>query len=170
MRPVFASLLSLMLAAPAYAFDFKGITLGQPTTVAQVEEKLRVRCGTGVSGTQVCNGSVTIGKVLATMNLVINAQGVVRRINLSLSPESFDVLAPLLIEKFGSPALTTKGEVQNRMGAKFEQTTHLWKDDHENHVEYSRYAGSVGKSFLSFTTKEDRDLVASLRGNRRDDL
>mgnify|MGYP003402239828 FL=1 len=170
MRLALASLLAVFVNQPSYAFDFKGIVLGQPATVAQVEEKLGIRCGAGIDSIQVCNGGVTIAQERATVNLVINDQGVVRRINLSLSPESFDVVAPLLIEKFGAPTATTKGELQNRMGAKFEQTTHLWKDDQENHVLYSRYAGTVDKSFLSFTTKEDRGLLANLRGNRRSDL
>lgn len=160
----------IFLSPLAYPFDFKGISIGQPSTPTQVEEKLGVRCGAGASGMQVCNGNVTIARESASMNLVINANGVVRRINLSLSPKSFDIVAPLLIDKFGPPSSTKNDVIQNRMGAKFEQVTHMWTDEDGNIVWYARYAGAIDKSLLSFTSKEERDLLQERRGSRTSDL
>jgi len=104
------------------------------------------------------------------MNLVINGQGIVQRIHLSLSSSSFETIAPLLIEKFSPPIRTDRGEVQNRMGAKFEQVNHLWKGENGVEVYYSKYAGTIDKSSLSFTTKEDRELMGKSKANRRSDM
>ena len=41
---------------------------------------------------------------------------------------------------------------------KFEQVNHLWKGENDVEVYYSKYAGTVDKSSLSFTTNEDRQL------------
>ena len=160
----------LLLPSVALGFDFKGIAIGAPATPEQVQEKLGVRCGAGADGKQVCNGNVTIAQERSYMILVISAQGVVQRIFLSLSPEAFDIVAPLLLEKFGPAASTSRSQVQNRMGAKFDQVIHLWKDEQENQVFYSRYSGTVDKSVLSFTTKEDRGMLNKNRGNPKSDI
>ena len=169
MRQPYLALMALVLPLQAIAFDFKGIVLGGPATPAQVNDKLGVSCGTGISGTQVCNGSVSIARENAKMNLLINASGIVQRIDLSLSPSSFDVIAPLLIEKFGPPAKTDRSEVQNRLGAKFEQVIHLWRDG-EAEVQYRKFAGTVDASSLYFSTKEDRELRSQRTANRRGDI
>ena len=104
------------------------------------------------------------------MNLVINAHGILQRIFLSLSPDDFDTVAPLLLEKFGPTISTSRTQVQNRMGAKFDQVVHLWTDEQENQVLYSRYSGTVDKSSLSFSTKADRDMFNKSRGNPRGDI
>ncbi|MGB4811748.1 MAG: hypothetical protein WBP13_04610 [Methylophilaceae bacterium] len=162
--------LALVLPLSASAFDFKGISIGGASTPKQVLEKLGVKCGLGANEMQVCNGNVTIARETAYMNLVIDRKGIVQRISLSLSSSAFETVAPLLIEKFGTPTSTNRGEVQNWMGAKFEQVSHLWKGENEVEVRYSKYAGVVDKSGLSFTTKKDRELQGKSRENPRGDI
>ncbi len=103
------------------------------------------------------------------MNLVISATGVVQRIQLTLPPRSFDTVAPQLIQKFGPAAKTVHEEVQNAMGAKFDQVMLLWRDG-DNEVMYSKYAGSVDSSSLYFCTGEDRALLGDSDADRRKDL
>ena len=159
----------ILLPASAIAFDFKGIAIGSPATPEQVLEKLGVKCGAGANEIQVCNGSVTIARESARMNLVINAAGIVQRIDLTLSPLSFDLLAPILIEKYGPPTKTDRSELQNRMGAKFDQVVHFWLDG-DAQVLYQKYAGATDSSNLYFSTKEDRDLRSQRTANRRGDI
>lgn len=168
MRPLLFFLLVVPLAANA--FDFKGIAIGALTTPEQINEKLGVKCGAGIEGRQICNGVVTVGREAARMNLVIDKVGIVQRINLSMAPASFDVVAPLLIEKFGLPTSTKTGDLQNRMGAKFEQITHLWQGPGELEVFYTKYAGSIDASTLNFSTKQDRDMLGAGRENRKGDI
>lgn len=157
----------------AWAFDFKGIHVGKPATSKQVLEKLGAECGTGGGNLKyVCNGSVTIAREPAKINLVIGSADIVQRINLSLSPESFDHVAPALIGKFGKPTSTKRSELQNRMGAKFNQVTHTWLKKDGRMVSYQKYAGSLDHSTLNFSTKEDRDFLEKLykKNNRSGDL
>ncbi|CAN0491551.1 unnamed protein product, partial [Phaeothamnion confervicola] len=85
-------------------------------------------------------------------------------------PSSFDVLAPLLIEKFGQPTKTDRKDIQNRMGAHYEQVSHFWRGADETAIYYSKYTGRVDSSVLSITTKEDRKLTHSTIEDRRQDL
>ena len=166
-------LLILLFFTPlAFAYDFKGIAIGEPATPDLVQEKLGVECGLGGSGRdmQICNGDVTIAGESAYMNLVISPLGVVQRIHLSLSPDAFDIVAPLLVEKFGPPSSTDRSEIQNRMGAKFDQVIYLWEDKHENQILYSRYSGSVDTSSLNFSTEEDREMIKKVMGDPKSDI
>src|SRR5215471_924305 len=163
-------LLLLVISPAAFAFDFKGFTIGAPAKPEEVKEKLGVKCGLGSGGSQVCNGRVTVGKEPAQMNMVINPSGIIQRIRLSLSPNAFEIIAPLLTEKFGAPTKTERGEVQNRMGAKFDQTSMLWRGENGVEVIYQKYTGSLDSSSLYFSTAEDRELMLNSRGDRRGDL
>ena len=78
---------------------------------------------------------------------------------MTLSPESFDIVASLLIGKFGHPTETERSQVQNRMGARYEQIQHWWRGKDEVNVAYSKYEGTLDLSSLYFSTKEDRDLL-----------
>ena len=108
--PLFA--VCMLLPLSAFGFDFKGVKIGAPATPEQVQEKLGVKCGAGANAIQVCNGTVTIARETARLNLVINSAGVVGRMHLMLSPEAFDIVAPMLIEKFGSPTKTSHSQLQ----------------------------------------------------------
>jgi hypothetical protein len=169
MRLIALAVVFVALQAPAVALDFKGIVVGEPATPEQVLEKLGVECGAGFNGIRVCNGAVTIAREGAKMNLVISAAGVVQRIDLTLSPRSFEVVAPLLIEKFGEPAQTGRSELQSRLGAKYQQVVLLWRNGEVEAV-YSKYAGSIDSSRLYFSTKEDRERLSGRTSNRRGDI
>lgn len=166
----FVALGIALLSCSAFAFDFKGIKIGAPATADQLREKLGVTCGKGAGEMQVCNGPVTVAREPAKLNLVIAPTGLVQRIELTLSPSSFDVVAPELIGKFGTPAKTERGQVQNRMGATFEQVHHLWVGEDETEVFYSKYASSLDRSRLYFSTKEDRDLLGKSKTDRGGDI
>jgi len=168
---VFLGITCWLTVPVASAFDFKGIKLGSTATVEQVKEKLGVQCGAGARGMTICNGRVTVGREPGDMNLVINDQGIVQRIAITLKPYSFDALEPLLIEKFGPPQKTTRSQVQNRMGAKFDDVSHLWEEnDGDNQLLFWKYAGSIDSSVLNFRTKADRDLLGARTANRKGDL
>lgn len=155
-----ARLLTLSLAfaiAPTttLAFDFKGVALGEPTTPAIISERLGISCGIGAHEWQVCNGATTIAQEPAELNLVIDEKGIVQRMRFSLSSKSFDVVAPVLRGKFGAPA-NRASVVQNRFGAKFEQTHHSWRNKRGQRIDFWRYAGELDHSDLWFSTSQDR--------------
>lgn len=166
----FIAALTLLYASSVYALDFKGIHIGKPATPDQISEKLNVKCGVGANQMQICNGPVTIARESAHMNLVINAQGVVQRIGLTLPSDAFDIIMPLLVEKFDTPAKTTRNDVQNRMGVHFEQIVHLWRGEDDVELLFTKYAGNLDHSVLYFSTREDRELLVKDKTNRRGDI
>lgn len=83
-----------------------------------------------------------------------NAQWQVLRI-------AIERVAPLPIERFGEPTKTDRSEIQNRMGAKFEQVTYFWAGKGDSEVLFRKYAGTVNSSALHSSTKEDRDLPSA---------
>jgi hypothetical protein len=162
--------LFLVVVHSAAAYDFKGVSIGKAASPADVENKLGVKCGVGFHGIQVCNGSVTIAREPAKMNLVISLKGIVDRIHLTLSPDAFEIVAPELIDKFGKPTSTSHTVVQNRLGAKFPQTVYLWSAKDGTEVLYSKYTSSLDESSLYFSTKADRELMRGSEKERRSDL
>jgi hypothetical protein len=169
MRASRIALAACLICINAEAFDFKGIELGKPSSPEQVQERLGVKCGPGFDG-QVCNGSVTIAREPAKLNLRLSAQGTVERIYLVLSPDAFSVVAPELIAKFGEPTKTSKYPVQNRLGATYEQEMHHWMRDDGAQVTYMRYANSLDRSSIYFSTKADRELLTKDKKNRGGDI
>jgi hypothetical protein len=162
--------LAVFLTASGYAtaFDFKGVELGGPATIEQVE-KLGVKCGKGANNRQICNGYTTVaGRGGAYCNLVINEQGLVQRISLSFPESGFAVTEEGLIEKFGKPSATREEKVQNRMGATFDQRVQMWTDTAGNTVMLSRFGAKVDESTLYFGTPADAELWKSLSGNKKD--
>lgn len=159
-----------VLPLHAWCFDFKGITVGGAATPRDVQERLGVTCGEGYEEMQICNGDVTVAREPASMNLVISPKGIVQRIALTLSPDAFDEVAPELMRKFGKPASTSHTTVQNRMGAKYPQIVHLWSAKDGTQVLYMKYAGTLERSTLNFSTKADRAMLNKGRENRSGDL
>ena len=149
-----------MLPSISWSFDFKGIKLGAASTVTEVQEKTGVICGSGVDPekTSVCNGDTTIAREPAYMNLLIN-DGIVQRIDFTLSSDSFDIVAPELIKKFGKPTRVRHSVVQNRMGAKYPQVEYLWSSKDGREVRYEKYYFNLDKSNLNFSTKADREML-----------
>ena len=114
------ALAALFWPLASYAFDFKGIVVGQPATPEQVFEKLTVRCGAGSANRQICNGTVSFGRETGQMNLVINERGIVQRIHImQLPPSAFDSIAPLLVEKFGPPKSTDERSYKTEWALNF---------------------------------------------------
>lgn len=164
------SMAATMAPISASAFDFKGIELGAPSTPNVISEKLGVSCGEGAKGMQICNGSVTIAKESATMNLVISHSGIVQRIALTLPSETFDVVSEAMVEKFGKPDQDMRSELQNGFGAKFTQRTLFWLKKDGRGLMYSRYGKDVKTSSIYFGTKEDVEMLRAPKENRKSDL
>lgn len=160
----------LLLSRQAWAFDFKGITVGGSATPSDVQERLGVRCGEGYENMQICNGDVTVAREPASMNLVISPKGIVQRIALTLSPDAFDEVAPELVRKFGKPKSISHSAVQNRMGAKYPQVIYLWAAKDGTEVLYMKYAGTLDRSALNFSTKADRIMLRKDKEGRSGDI
>lgn len=175
-----------VVAAPSnQPLDFKGLVLGAPTTPQQVEDALaipcgfsfgpgpakcddldkklqemrRVKCGEGLPGVQICNGTTTIAGTHATVNLVIGHDGTIQRIHLTLPDIGYDDVRRALVAKFGTPKVA-HSTLQNGFGATFRQEDNFWAGAHGAQLLLSKYAGDVDNSSLYFSTPADRDLMS----------
>ena len=155
------TLLTILCCTPAlsWAFDFNGIAIGSTATPVQIQERLGVTCGERYAEMQICSGDVSIARAPATINLLINSRGIVQRIDLTLSLEAFDEVARELIRKFGNPTRTSRSVIENGTGVKYAQTVHLWADKDGAQVLYVKYAGTLDRSRLYFSTKAGRGLL-----------
>lgn len=189
-------LVSVLTAAHgvAQAIDFKGLVLGEPASASQVEERLnsscvsgtnrpcdalevtiherrKVNCGDGDRGMTVCNGITTVAGSPAEINVVIGVDGLLRRIYLSnFDPGDFEAVSEELRRKFGPPKSQRNSAVQNAFGAQYQQTEQVWTDSRGRRIEFSRYAGSVDRSSLYFSTAQDRERVKEVRKGAKGDL
>jgi len=128
-------------------------------------------CGAGSQGMQVCNGSVRIGSTTtASANVVISADGILQRIDLTIPTSSFDKVAPALVEKYGPPDRESSPTLQNGFGVQFQQTQLEWKAKSGVALLALRYDGSVTDSLVSFTTRSDRLLRSNPGQARASDL
>lgn len=166
---VIAGLLCTSSVCLAQDFDFKGVYLDQPATPAEIKSKLGVDCGAGRPGFQICNGRVTVAGRNADMNLVIGQSGKVQRIALTFDTSSFNAVENALMQKFGAPKVEI-GQVQNRMGAKYDDRTDVWGEAPGPTVRLSQHAGSLDEASLRFWTEEDRVMLERLNNGDPSDI
>lgn len=160
--------LSANFALGAGAFDFKGIAIGEPSTAADVEEKLGIRCGSGLRGAIVCNGYTTIGGESAQGHVMIDEGGRVARLRVSFSARTFDSVEQGLLEKYGVPR-TNKKLSQTRSGVTVESVTHIWITPLSAVITLSKNISTAGDAMLLM---RNSDLVERERAkaseNKRD--
>jgi hypothetical protein len=183
----------LGLSGTAHAFDFKGLVLGEPITADQVEARLdecvtvtgaacdkfqqrlhersKVQCGAGSNGATVCNGLTTVAGFVTQANIVIGADGKLRRVLLSsIRPDNFEAIARELQAKFGAAQAQEGSTVQNAFGAQYGQVVLTWSDSQERRIDFTKYAGTTDKSSLFFSTAQDREVLQQSSSGARGDL
>ena len=180
------------VSGTAHAFDFKGLVLGEPITADQIEalldkcapgngapcseidlllNKARVECGTGDGGAKVCNGLTTVAGFPAQANIVIGADGTLRRVLLSsIRSDNFEAIARELEAKFGAPQGQDASTVQNAFGAQYGQIVLSWTDSQGRRIDFTKYAGTTENSSLYFGTVQDREVLQQSSSGARDDL
>lgn len=160
--------LSATTVLGAGAYDFKGISIGEAATAADVEGKLGIRCGNGLHGAIVCNGYTTIGGENAQGHVMIDGRGVVARLRVSFSARTFDSIEQGIVEKFGAPR-TNRKITQTRAGVAVESVTHLWVTPSSAIVTLSKNISTAGDAMLLM---RNSDLVEQERAkaneNKRD--
>jgi hypothetical protein len=181
-------------AATTEGYDFKGLTLGAPTTAAQVEERLNtacvhvgggvcdefeasmnpqghIHCGPGLEGVTVCNGLTTIVGAPGRVNVVISADGHLQRVMVSeFDSERFDSVFAELQRKFGRPKTISRSILQNGFGARYQQVQATWTDSQHCQVTAWKYSGTANESSLYFGTQQDQQLMNRVEQGVKGDL
>lgn len=164
------AVVATLLSAPAVsgAYDFKGLALGEQITPKELKDRLGIRCGKGSNGVQVCNGVTTVAGFSTTANIVIGADGKLRRVMLSPRPDAFEDIARELVGKFGEPESHETSTAQNGFGAQYQQVEYVWKDGAGSQIQFRKYAGNVRSSMLYFGTAEDQQILSAPRAAKGD--
>lgn len=157
--------------------EFKGLIAGQPVTPAQVESALSgedgaVECRDGGADRHICNGPTSVAGVRATTNTVITETSRIMRISLRFSEDDFDAVLEAAKSKYGDPSDTRTETLQNRLGAKFENSVYHWQGDRETgaYLILTRYSGSIENSSMYFGTQEDTDFLRKVRAPDTSDM
>lgn len=159
----------LATAGTAVAFDFKGLALGEPTTDADVQGRLGVKCAAGYQGSRVCNGVTSVAGFSALANVVIR-DGVLQRVKLDVSSQWFDAIDEQLQQKLGPPTQQPESTLQNAYGAQYRQVERIWTDEAGTTVIFRKYAGTLKSSVLYFGTVHDLEHTSQVNKGKKGDL
>lgn len=176
----------------ASGFEFKGLTLDEVVTEAEVEERLRlsceslsmceewmqgaykrmvVSCGGNPDGTVICNGLTSIAGARVSANVVIGKGGRLQRIWLSeISDYEYMGVLNELIRKYGKPSYVKKHPVQNAFGARYMQVESVWTRKNGQRLRASKYGSTVDNSEVYFSTRLDDEFMSRAFGGDANDL
>lgn len=129
-------ILSAVLAAQCmagYALDLKGVRLGM--TIEELQQAFPAgKPGRAAPGQMWCASATacsvnvgTLGGVPTNLQVTFLDGKVAHVYSGNLYPPNFEQVAEALKTKFGAPTTCTMGEVQNRMGGKFDNPNYVWK-------------------------------------------
>ena len=125
----------IVVSLNANALELKGVRLGMTydELVAaypngeQSPMRPRLNGLSCLSGNTFCTVDVgTVAGVASVLQVSLRDGKVADAYMGRISPEQFDGVVMALQEKFGKPASTTQGYVQNRMGGKFDNPSYVW--------------------------------------------
>ena len=157
------------------AFDFRGLHLGDCAPLASVEQGLqdkdapdiRAKCASRANGLWACSGLTVIAGAVAEANAVIDSSGTLISLFLSIKSGDFERVAGAAQEKYGHPSYSSSETVQNRMGAKFANTTFVWGNEKASYIRASKYGDTLDKGFVYFGTIEDTALANRTEADAR---
>ncbi|MBU1206459.1 MAG: hypothetical protein KKH04_05960 [Proteobacteria bacterium] len=161
---IFALLcVSTSVLAQSEPFEFKGITLGSDIAAIEGNSRFSCRDSNSPGADQTCSlreGETIAGAPVSALLLTFYGRKL-HGIYIWFDAKHFPQVAGALKEKYGEGDLKTK-EVQNRMGATFENRIYTWRKPGATlHVE--RFAGKLDRSSVIFRT----DFAIEEFGRRR---
>lgn len=158
-------LAALVAASPAFAFDLKGVDVGQPANPAQLKTALDFHFGNGMDATDSrcvasCGwGSANIAGAAADIGLTIEHQ-VLREIRATFRPIYFDAISAAVTAKYGKPAQTVHGKAQTVAGAQLPVIIETWRNAAGDELVLANFADGAHGA-LTITSKAEIDGKAA---------
>jgi hypothetical protein len=157
----------LLISGSAFGYDFKGIELGSTSSYEAVSNTLSIKCHESKNGKVWCGGETTIVGNPAKAHINLSSDKTVEAISIKFSPSSFESIASGLISKYGEPK-TENSIISNAMGASFNQTVMIWKDD-KNYMKLEKYSNKVTEGNLwMITNSKVNELTIQGEKNKSD--
>lgn len=161
----FLILAALVAASPAFAFDLKGVEVGQPINPPQLTTALDFHFGSGMEASDLrcvtsCGwGSANIAGSPADIAITIEHH-VVQEIRASFRPISFDAISAAVTAKYGKPAQTVHGKAQTVAGAQLPVIVETWRNAAGDELVLANFADGAHGA-LTITSKAEIDGKAA---------
>lgn len=100
-------------------------------------------------------GEINIKK----LSLEFDKESKLEKVVMMIDPDVFEPLFEVFKKKYGEPAKVNESEIQNRMGATFNQVVAMWIDE-ARAIQLNKYAGQIdrgGAVFLPWKPEEVKD-------------
>lgn len=112
-----------------------------------------INCFDGHKGVKYCKSFYSIGTVKVENTFMLRDDKLTG-VLLTYSPDDFDFLKQVFVEKYGAPHKTESSAVQNRMGASFTDEVLTWQGKTVS-ITMQRYYGKVteGMAIISLTSE-----------------
>lgn len=147
--------------------DFKGLVLGEKTSLDAVREEWKLDCGT-IGRT--CFGLTSIAEARAKVTLRLGAESELRSVTLDVDAGAFSRVAGALKEKFGTPTRTANLEVQNLHGTTLPSVTMTWERPDGARILASERGLSMTRALIEYTSAADVAIQTKLREKAKTDL
>lgn len=158
----------MLLCNKSFAFDFKGIELGKPSTYENVSNTLLIQCHDEPSGAVWCSGKTTIVGDEAKAHVSINDKKIVETISVKFNPDSFENIASGLTKKYGK-AKVKNSTVTTRMGVSYNQVSMTWETKTSVMI-LDKYNKTIDEGSLFMVTNEKIEEMAIKSENKKTDL
>ena|GEM_PF-869433 len=150
--------LLLLLSSVAFAqepsFDFKGILLGSDISAVERSSRFSCRSTKDPIADRICSLKSDEKETIAGMRLhslmLYYYAGKLETISISLDEKHFSQVIAALVEKYGQGATRTE-QVQNRLGAAFENKIYSWRRNNAT-LQAKRYAAKLDTSEVIYRT------------------
>ena len=163
-------LICLLASAPAFAFDFKGIEVGNKYDLASLSNKHGLACDRMFTGeAYYCKGNTTIVGADAKIFISLNLDFYIDSITVNFDPSNFEVVKTAMLDKFKKPTTNKNGTVQNGMGATFQQNILEWNNETGLMTLY-KYYEKVSESTLFIISKEVLDKSKQKLNKDKNDI
>jgi hypothetical protein len=171
----FLLLAALLAAAPAWAFDLKGVEVGQPVNAAQLKtafdfhfatdaETSELRCVGGSCGwgyTSIAGGGADI--------MVTIEHHVLAEIVAVFRPIYFDQISDAFIAKYGKPAQTSHAKAQTAAGVQLNVIIETWRDAAGDELVITNFMSGTDGA-LMLTSKAEVDGKAARAKKHANDI
>ncbi len=153
LKPVVIIVLMLISNLARADFEIKGVEVDKPANCAHINS-LELRKGTfsDPCSARKKNWFTTISFLNGQSNMMItqSPDGIV--LSVVVSDFDFNLALASLTDKFGKPEIANS-TIQNRMGAKFDQTEAIWREG-EKSLSLTRHGIEIGKPVLILSGNE----------------
>jgi hypothetical protein len=162
-------LLALFFSTNSFAYDFKGVEVGQFSSTEDISNKLTAKClDNKDDGGIYCLGDTTIVGKKAEVFITADKNNIVQTIKVTFDPDSFENIYSALKSKYGA-AKVKVSDISTAMGAKFKQAEAKWSTS-TAFMMLNKYNGKITEGSLMILSNEHLEMMDKLMKESKSDI